>query len=52
MADVAWEAYKLKKRDYKTENGAPMTMPQLLVERSTFQVITIFLQISDSSHTR
>lgn len=38
VADVAWEAYKLKKRNYKTESGHAMSMPQLIVERSTFQV--------------
>jgi hypothetical protein len=38
VADVAWEAYKLKQRNYRTESGQPMSMPQLVVERSSFQV--------------
>lgn len=36
-ADVGWEAYKLKQRGFKTEQGHHMSMSQLIVERSTFQ---------------
>lgn len=39
VGDVAWEAYKLKKRGYLSELSHPMTMTQLIVERSTFQAI-------------
>jgi mitochondrial fission process protein 1 len=39
FADVGWEAYKLKQRGYVTEHNVPMTMSQLVVERSTFQAI-------------
>ena len=36
---VGWEAYKHKKRDYLTEAGKPMSMTQVIVERSVFQAI-------------
>ena len=39
FADVGWEAYKLKERGYKTDKGTPMSMSQLVIERSTFQAI-------------
>jgi fission process protein 1 len=39
FADVGWEAYKLKKRNYLTEKGEPMSMTQCIVERSTFQAV-------------
>jgi len=39
FADVGWEAYKLKERGYKTEQGHPMSLTQLVVERSTFQAL-------------
>lgn len=39
FADVGWEAYKLKQRNYVTEKGEPMSMTQCIVERSAFQAI-------------
>lgn len=40
IADVGWEAYKLKQNDYYHEKTKEkMTMTQLIVERSTFQAI-------------
>lgn len=39
VTDVAWEAYKLKQRGYRTIDQKPMSMSQLIVERSTFQAI-------------
>ncbi len=40
VADVAYEAYKLRKRGYVTEDTrVPMSMTQLVVERSTFQAV-------------
>ena len=39
VADVAWEAYKLKKRNNKTESGESMSTTQLVVERSAFQAL-------------
>lgn len=39
FADVAYEAYKLKKNNYIHENGNKMTMGQLVAERSTFQLV-------------
>lgn len=39
FVDVGWEAYKLQKRGYVTEKNEPMTMTQLVVERSIFQAI-------------
>ena len=37
--DIGWEAYKLQKRNYTTEYNVPMSMPQLLTERSTFHAV-------------
>ena len=40
FADVGIEAYKLKQRNYLNEKtNAPMTMTQLVVERSVFQAL-------------
>jgi fission process protein 1 len=39
VVDVAWEGYKLKQNNYKTNAGVPMSMTQCIVERSTFQAI-------------
>lgn len=39
IADVGWEAYKLKERGYVTEKGQPMSMTQCIVERSAFQAV-------------
>ena len=40
FVDVGWEAYKLQKRGYINEKTLePMTMTQLVVERSVFQAI-------------
>ena len=40
FADVGWEAYKLHKRGYINEHTKkPLSMSQLIVERSTFQAI-------------
>lgn len=39
FADVGWEAYKLKQRNYISEKGHPMSMTQCIVERSAFQAI-------------
>ncbi len=39
MADVGWEAYKLKKRNYVDVHNQPMTMTQVVVERSIFQAV-------------
>lgn len=39
FTDVYWEAYKLRQRGYKTDKGEPMSMSQLVIERSTFQVV-------------
>ena len=39
FADVGWEAYKLKERNYMTEKGVPMSMTQCIVERSAFQAV-------------
>lgn len=39
VVDVAWEAYKLKKRNNRTESGEYMTMTQLIIERSAFQAL-------------
>jgi fission process protein 1 len=38
IADVAYEAYKVKRRGNKSENGEPMTVTQVVVERSVFQL--------------
>ena len=52
IADVAWEGYKLKSRNYHTEKGEPMTMTQCIVERASFQLVasmilpTIIIQSS------
>ena len=39
FADVGFEAYKLHKRGYVNEKQVPMSMTQLVVERSTFQAV-------------
>lgn len=38
-ADIAWEAWKLQRRNYVTESGVPMSMAQLLAERTAFQAV-------------
>lgn len=38
VADVAWETYKVGKTG-KNSLGHPMTVPQMVVERSTFQLV-------------
>ncbi len=40
VTDVAYEAYKLKKNNYRHEKtGHEMSMAQILVERSSFQFV-------------
>jgi fission process protein 1 len=36
---VGWEGYKHQKRNYLTEAGKPMSMTQVIVERTVFQAI-------------
>ena len=44
IADVGYEAYKLKKNHYRNEKTLePMTMTQCVVERSTFQALASLL---------
>jgi len=37
VADIGYEAYKLRDRGYLNENGQPMSMTQCVVERTVFQ---------------
>lgn len=39
FADVGWEAYKAKERGFLNEKKQPVTMTQVIVERSVFQGI-------------
>lgn len=43
IADVGYEAYKLKKNNYRNERNEEMTMTQCIVERSTFQAFASLL---------
>lgn len=36
-SDICWEAYKLHRRGYVTENNQPMTLLQCVIQRSIFQ---------------
>lgn len=43
LTDVSWEAYKLKERGYMSDDNRPMTMTQLVVERTSFQLVASVL---------
>ena len=52
IADVGWEAYKLKQNDYFHEKTKEkMTMTQLIIERSTFQAIASLIVPAVVIHT-
>jgi fission process protein 1 len=51
VADVAYEAHKLKERGYVTEKNVPMTMTQCIVERSAFQAIASLIVPAVLIHT-
>lgn len=39
VADVCWEAHKLRQNNFHTDAGNPMSMAQCVVERATFQAV-------------
>lgn len=51
FADVGYEAYKLHKRNYKTEAHEPMTMTQCVIERSAFQLVASIVVPAIIIHT-
>mmetsp|Transcript_35427 Transcript_35427/g.33618 ORF Transcript_35427/g.33618 Transcript_35427/m.33618 type:complete len:268 (+) Transcript_35427:37-840(+) len=51
IADIGYEAYKLKNRGYLSEKNEPMTMNQLLVERSIFQLVASIIVPTAIVHT-
>ena len=52
VADVAWESYKLHQRGYVSEHTQkPLSMSQLIVERSIFQAIATIIVPSFIMHT-
>lgn len=54
ITDIAWEAYKLKERNYTIEKHGkivPCSMPQLLTERSTFQLVASIIVPTIVIHT-
>ena len=52
FVDVGYEAYKLHKRNYKTElTNEPMSMAQCVVERSAFQLVASIIIPAIVIHT-
>jgi fission process protein 1 len=39
FVDIGWEAYKLRRRGYKSEKNHPMSLTQCIVERATFHSV-------------
>ena len=50
IADVAWEGYKVHRSGHN-DHGHPMTVPQMIVERSTFQLVASLLIPAVIIHT-